>query len=949
MGLMDYPALLLPGLLLFAWYWCRRELRSVFRTTALIGLILLAVYPRWPSRETSRLYLTVVDRSRSILPEQRKRQDEVLDLLARNLIPGDKLGIISVQGRAWLEGIIGAGDDVPQFQNASTADASALDEGVDLALQVARGSKLPAQMIVLSDGLYTGSSPVGRAIESAAQKVPVWYRFAETPSGTDLAVREGFAPGKVTTGEPFEIAFEVVATSPARGLYRVLRNGKPIGVRSLPDTPVTPKEREGWRLMRFASGVNRITAVDLVTRAGAFDYTLEVLADQQPGETILENNKGSVIVNVIGEDRLLLVTPTSKGGDNLATILASIGIPVDTISVEQLPTRRNALRGYKAVILDGASILNSPRDALLEIRRYVEHDGGSLLVMGGPKSYSSGGYKGSPLEALLPVSLNIESKSIRTSLALSIVIDRSGSMSVPVPGGQQKIDLANAAAAESVSVLTANDSLSVIAVDSMPHVFVEQQPIVSINNIIRDIKSIQSEGGGIFVYTGLVAAGDQLATAPQLNKHVILFADANDAEEPGEYISLLADFRSAGVTVTAVGLGTDRDADADFLKDVARRGGGEVYFTDDPFKLPQLFAHDVMQRTRSTFEKEPHQFDALPASESLAQAPRWQQFTTSDFNLLFPRDEADTALMGVIEDLPIAGLAFWQRGTGRVASLAFDSRGAMARNAAFPALVQDVVRWLLANDVQDSILLTTRREGHRAVLEVELSEQQRANFQQAEAYILAPDDTVTTRTLRWTSPATLEVDWPLDTVGAYRGHMSINGEKFRIDPITLPGSPEFLRDLEPEQGHQVLSEMARLSNGKELIDMRELVESTDHRMSWKPIARPIALIVLLCILLDVADQRFALAESLRKKLAQWRAGARRAVREATPKTKSAPSHATTDKAKEPKITAKRRRKVIVDTSVAKAEPTKIVAPQPQQEAPSYLREAKERARQRTKS
>src|SRR5690606_17099924 len=123
--------------------------------------------------------------------------------------------------------------------------------------------------------------------------------------------------------------------------------------------------------------------------------------------------------------------------------------------------------------------------------------------------------------------------------AFSFVLDRSGSMAMTVPAGGTKMDLANAAAIEALNLLSGGDSISVIAVDSSAHIFVPQQPVDNPAGIASQIRSIESMGGGIYVYTGLVAAGTQIATAQQANKHVLLFSDASDSEEPGDYKLLL--------------------------------------------------------------------------------------------------------------------------------------------------------------------------------------------------------------------------------------------------------------------------------------------------------------------------------------------------------------------------------------------------------------------------
>src|SRR5690606_10979717 len=110
-----------------------------------------------------------------------------------------------------------------------------------------------------------------------------------------------------------------------------------------------------------------------------------------------------------------------------------------------------------------------------------------------------------------------------------------------------------------------------------------------------------SVGEGIFVYEGLSAAARMLADAEAQTRHMILVGDAADAEQPGQYQTLLEHCAQANITVSVIGLGTPADSDADLLRDIAVRGNGRSFFTTDPHQLPQLFAQDTFVVARSSF------------------------------------------------------------------------------------------------------------------------------------------------------------------------------------------------------------------------------------------------------------------------------------------------------------------------------------------------------------
>ena len=146
-----------------------------------------------------------------------------------------------------------------------------------------------------------------------------------------------------------------------------------------------------------------------------------------------------------------------------------------------------------------------------------------------------------------------------------------------------------------------------IAVDSAPHTVLDlasaerQQNALFRNKILK----IESMGGGIYVYEALKAASQMLLKASAANRHIILFSDAQDSEEPGDYKRLIDTMRKAGISISVIGLGTPSDVDAKLLEDIAKRGEGNIYFTDRPKEIPRIFAQDTFAVARNTFIKEP--------------------------------------------------------------------------------------------------------------------------------------------------------------------------------------------------------------------------------------------------------------------------------------------------------------------------------------------------------
>jgi uncharacterized membrane protein len=545
--------------------------------------------------------------------------------------------------------------------------------------------------------------------------------------------------------------------------------------------------------------------------------------------------------------------------------MEAAGIPYAITSIKNYRFALVYLAGYKAVVLNNVQIAGLTYQQILDLKNFVSQEGGGLIVTGGNKSYAGGGYRKTPLEEVLPVSMEVQQKMKKVATAMSFVLDRSGSMMASVGAGRTKMDLANEGTVAGIDLLSDFDSVSVIAVDSLAHVILKQQNLVAKEAIQSQVLRIQSMGGGIFVYTGLVAAGEQLVTADQNNKHIVLFSDAADSEEPGDYRNLIHDYRDAGITISVIGLGTERDPDARFLRDVAERGGGNIYFADDPRSLPQLFTLDTINMTRQPFvSDEAANWQIRLASNVITKANAWQDFAATDYNLIYPRAEADTAILSTGEDA-VPGLAFWQYGVGRCVAWAFDLNGDAARVPFMSEALLDSIRWAMGAEVADNFQLRTRRIGSNATVQVELSDSEVERFEQAVLKLYAPDGTEEERPMRWIDRNTLEVDFGLVQSGAYRGMVDLGTTLIKMEPVGLPSSPEFLRDVPPDFGERTLETLSEVSGGNELLDVGELFVETEGGQERQPLFPLLMTLVLILLVLDVAEQRFAQSVWLRGK------------------------------------------------------------------------------------
>ncbi|HLP09894.1 MAG TPA: vWA domain-containing protein, partial [Opitutaceae bacterium] len=565
--------LLLPLLGLAGWRWPALRVQEPLRAIVLLALTLALAGLRIGG-VAGRDVWVLVDRSASAATAWDRAGAEWESLLAQGRGRDDRLHFVDFAA----EPIVRERGD-PVFRGARTSTRLAGAVRHTLA-QLEPGR--PARLLVFGDGYST--EPL-RGLDEAlrARGTPLDYRLLPVDPRPDARIVDLRVAPRAEPGSAVLLELELAGPEGARVPWELRRDGKAAG--------------RGEAAIARGRAVVRLT--DRAPAAGAVRYEALVTAAE---DAIPDNNRGEAWLAVAGAREVILAT--AYADDPLVGVLAGAGWTVRQVTKpgELAP---GMLAGARLLILNNVMAAQCPAEFLRAADFWVREQGGALLMAGGKGSFGAGGWFQSPLDELLPVSMELRTEHRRLATALAIALDRSGSMAAGVPGGGAKIDLANAGAARAAELLGDDDLLAVYAVDSEPHLVAPLAEVGPNRKTIDEVvRAITSGGGGIYVYQALNAAWEDLRKVRGARRHVILFADAADAEEPGEYVKLLAEMREMRVTVTVIGLGTEDDCDAAFLKDVAERGGGRIYFCADASELPAVFAQETVAVARAMFVDE---------------------------------------------------------------------------------------------------------------------------------------------------------------------------------------------------------------------------------------------------------------------------------------------------------------------------------------------------------
>ncbi|MBM7113474.1 VWA domain-containing protein [Archangium primigenium] len=830
--------ILLVPLGLLVWKTGRRPGPPLVLRGLLLVLVLGALSgPSWTLRDAGGDVVVVVDRSRSMPGDAGREATETVALLEAQRRAGDRVGVIAFGREARVEQPLSEAGHFGGFTRPVDAEASDLSAALDAA-----GALIPpgrtGRVVVLSDGRATGADARGAARRLAARGLAVDFRqLAREDVPLDLAVLSLDTPTSVTAREPFQMTGVVRATAPVTGRVRLERNG-----RVLLQGPFD-----------FQAGPNLLPLRDVVDTPGLVSYRLTVEA---PGDGVVENDVGQAIVRVEGPPRVLLLTDSPEG--TLARALRAAGLTLEVRAPFRLTLE--ALEGVGALVLENVDANRLGEPGLRAVAAYVEVAGGGLVMTGGRASFSEGGYRHSPVEPLLPVSLEMREEQRRIDVALSVLMDCSCSMGVQIPDGRTKMELAAEGVVGALTLLNPKDEASVAMVDTEVHRLFPMSPVergLPLNEVARGF----SGGGGIYVGTALREGRDQVLGSQKATRHVLLFSDAADSEQAADYRETLEALRQQKVTVSVIGLGTEKDPDAALLREIAERGGGRMYFAEDAASLPRIFSQETLTVARATFVDTPTSLEAAPDLPLLGPLPALGLPQVGGYNLAYLRPRASVALR-TLDDHAAPVLALWPRGAGRavafLAEVDGEYTGELRTWTGLRGTLEGMVRWALGGaGGGGTAVARSERRGDRLRVSLDFAPGEALPGALPSLVVLPGDgrSAPVEVPLRWEDEERMVAEYTLPGSGSWHPVVKLGTRVLRAPPVTLPYAPEF----EPgsrQEGLEVLRGVAAVGGGVELLSLTGVFARTPGSEGRVALAPWLVALALGALLAEVAVRRF---------------------------------------------------------------------------------------------
>lgn len=473
-----------------------------------------------------------------------------------------------VEMRSLLEGWInGLADDA--FRSESR-----IGDGL-LSARLAFPAGKAKRLVLFSDGVETDGS-VAEALEQLrSEEVDVRFVTLATldqPEAAMVALES--TAGFAFQGEMLRLNARVRANRDMGAKVRLLNKGvmvqeKTVALKAGEEMKV-PFDQE-------------------MTTSGPGVWSAEILPEK---DHFPVNNQASVTVNVQGQPRILVLHEKERDMRGIVRALKEQDFEVDLRGKRGLPDRMEELLAFDCIVIANMPATEMSARQMNLLRSYVADFGGGLVMLGSDNSFGLGGYFKTPVEEVLPLVSRYEKEKEKPSLAMVLVMDKSGSMS------GEPIALARQAAKSAAELLSARDQIAVIGFDGAAQIICDLTSASQQSTILAAIDSLEASGG-TFMYPAMEAGKEMLDRASAKVKHMICLTDGQTQD--ADHIGLTQQMADSGITVSTIALG--QGAAGDLLQEIAQVGRGRFYESNEAESLPQIFTKETTQASKSATQE----------------------------------------------------------------------------------------------------------------------------------------------------------------------------------------------------------------------------------------------------------------------------------------------------------------------------------------------------------
>ncbi len=770
---------LLPPLALFfgwtAWHSladlspARRNLALALRLLVLSLLVFALAGAQLVRFNEQLATMFVLDYSDSVSPEAKTRALDFIQKAAAGKREDDRFGIVVFGRESYVELAPQAAKAISGIKTVVPTEFTDISGAMRLAMAgLPEGAQ--KRLVVLSDGNENLGDARQEALSAASNGVKVDVVSLASPQRREVLLERLTMPNEAKISEPIEVRVVARATQATPGKINLFRDGELIGSRDI----------------QLEAGKNVFTFPQTVKKSGAstFEAKLEVPTG---ADTNAENNRALGFLNVQGKPRILLVSDDPTQDQFLTDALEKEKVNVEMRGPGGLPADLRGMQPYDAIVLDNIPAWELSGTQMLSLQSYVRDLGCGLVMVGGEQSYGPGGYRSTPIEETLPVTMDIKQMQYIPGGAVAMIMH-----SCEFPSGN---DWAKSVCTQVVRQLGDQDYAGLIVFGMDANMVFNGNGMLKVGPnrgyMQTAIRGIDPGDMPDFDAALEVAYKGLMGTKAYL-KHCIILSDG-DPSPPAP--ALVAKFNAAKITVSTIVIQPHDPSGNQNMWEIAREHGGRFYSVKNPSQIPNIFLKEAATVSRSAIVEDTFVPKVVAESTILkgigGLPPLLGYVATS------PKTTARQILKSK-EDDPI--LATWQYGLGKSVAWTSDARRRWSAGwlpwSGYSKYWAQTVRWAMRTTTSADLQTNVSIDKGRGKVSIEAVDEKGnfVNFLNPKARLIKPDYKASDINLEQTGPGRYEAGFDARQLGTYLVNIRTqSGDKTRsqITGGVLPYSPEY--------------------------------------------------------------------------------------------------------------------------------------------------------------
>ncbi len=815
--------------------WCSGGLRSLLLLLLIAGVAGF----QWKRPQEGMNTFFLLDRSDSVPSGQQEQAREIANRWAKDKRDEDKAGFLVFGSDAALETTATEVAAAEKIQAVVGTERSDIAGGIRLATAAfpENGQK---RMVLFSDG----NENIGDAVAALLSSRPLGVTLDVVPLGSerggDVAVQRLVIPANLKKGQTFEAKIFATSDRVQPATVRLYRNDQLLGEQKV----------------QLDAGRNLFSFPQTLTDPGFYSYDVQVEVAE---DAVAQNNRATSFANVRGDPRVLLISADPAQDANLTAALRSADLEVRVGDISALPASLAEMQSYDVLFLSNIAAGDLGPDVMRLIESAVRDFGIGLVCVGGDNAFAAGGYRNTPLEAALPIDMELSSKKVLPSGALVLLMHGMEFGN----GNQISRDIAIAA----LDSLGPQDELGVLMWDGSERWLSELQKVGDKRALARQIAGMNQ--GDLPSFQNLMQMGhDSLAKSTANLKHMIIFSDG-DPNAPTD--QLMKDLTGKKVTVSTVMIGSHVQPTT--MERIAGMGNGRFYDVKSPAQLPQIFIKEAAVILKSAIFEEPFKPQVTGSTEPIRGIGAGEFPTLRGYVSATGKPRAEVPIVSEKGD-PI--LAHWQYGLGRSVAFTSDAKSKWAQDwlgwSKYRQFWSQVAKWAIRRVDASEFNTEVSIDNGVGQISVEAFDREGnfRNFLKLRTTVVSPRGVRQDVILEQTGPGRYETRFETREVGAYLLNLQDLDDQGSVRGSQVLGasvnySPEF-NATEPNL--PLLRRLAELGGGKVLDPLKEnpfrinRIKTFQPRDLWDLLLK----LVVCLFLVDVGIRRVDID---REEWAKW--------------------------------------------------------------------------------